>query len=47
MDANLYATRIPVSRAIAAADMVTGRKVLIEQNDAGNPDDQVLIAVGT
>ncbi len=40
-----YLAAIPVSRAIPAGELVTGRIVAIVLFDAGNPDDSLVVAV--
>ncbi len=38
---------VPVSRSIAAVEMVTGRKVAVALFDPTNPSDAVVVAVYT
>jgi hypothetical protein len=40
-----WLTDVPVSRAIAAGEMVAGRSVAVLFFDAGNPKDAVVVAV--
>jgi hypothetical protein len=40
-----WLTDVPVSRSIAAAEMVAGRRVALLSFDEGNPKDAVLVAV--
>jgi hypothetical protein len=40
-------TGIKTSRAIASADMVTGRKILLDTGDHNDPSDFVVTAVYT
>jgi len=44
---NVWLENIPTSRAIASADMVTGRNVAVLFHDPANPTDCVVIAVWT
>ncbi|HEX5479029.1 MAG TPA: hypothetical protein VFY79_04850 [Dehalococcoidia bacterium] len=43
----LWLSGVPTSRAIASADMVTGRKVAVLLFDPTNPADAVVAAVYT
>ena len=43
----VWLTGVPVSRDIAAGDLVAGRNVAIILFDAGNPSDAVICAVWT
>ena len=36
---------VPVSRAIASAEMVTGRRVAVARFDAGHPADAMVVGV--
>jgi hypothetical protein len=42
---SVWLENIPTSRAIASAEMATGRNVAVLFHDAGNPSDCVVIAV--
>ena len=42
---SIVVTGIPVSRAIAATDMVTGRRVAVAVFDGGNPLDAMVVGV--
>ena len=43
----VWLTGVPVARNIAAADLVTGRNVVVLFFDPANPNDAVLAAVWT
>ena len=38
-------TSVPVSRAVASAELVTGRRVAVALFDAGNPGDAMVLGV--
>jgi pyrroline-5-carboxylate reductase len=44
---SVWLENIPVSRAIPATEMTSGRSVAVLFHDAGNPSDCVVIAVWT
>ena len=44
---NTWLAGVPVSRNIAAADLVTGRNVALAFFDPANPNDAVIFAVWT
>jgi hypothetical protein len=42
-----WVRNVPVSRGLASAEMVTGRKVAVALFDPSNPADAVVVAVWT